>query len=157
VGFLGAREKDVVIPFKELKASTRDGKDWLVLNRTKDELKTAPAFDKKAETNKMWEKQADAFTRLPLASAGRPTAYLDFAHASHMKRLYPRSSLERKPQTNVEKLVPEQKGGGMDTTDLQSLREDLNKLKDTVAEFVSQAGADAVKTARDVECCVSGG
>ena len=36
----------------------------------------------------------------------------------------------------------------MDTTDLQSLREDLNKLKDTVAEFVSQAGA--VKTARDV-------
>jgi len=26
----------------------------------------------------------------------------------------------------------------MDTTDLQSLREDLNNLKDTVAEFVSQ-------------------
>jgi ElaB/YqjD/DUF883 family membrane-anchored ribosome-binding protein len=38
----------------------------------------------------------------------------------------------------------------MDTTDLQSLREDLNKLKDTVAEFVSQAGNDAVKTARNV-------
>src|ERR1700730_18903409 len=38
----------------------------------------------------------------------------------------------------------------MDTTDLQSLREDLNTLKDTVAEFVSQAGTDAVKTARDV-------
>ena len=38
----------------------------------------------------------------------------------------------------------------MDTTDLQSLREDLNNLKDTVAEFVSQASIDAVKTARDV-------
>jgi ElaB/YqjD/DUF883 family membrane-anchored ribosome-binding protein len=38
----------------------------------------------------------------------------------------------------------------MDTTDLQSLREDVNNLKDTVAEFVSQAGADAVKTAREV-------
>lgn len=38
----------------------------------------------------------------------------------------------------------------MDTTDLQSLREDLNNLKDTAAEFVSQAGTDAVKTARDV-------
>ena len=37
----------------------------------------------------------------------------------------------------------------MDTTDLQSLREDLNTLKDTVAEFVSQAGTNAVKTARD--------
>jgi len=44
-GFLGAGQKDVVIPFKELKASTRDGKDWLVLNRTKDELKRAPAVN----------------------------------------------------------------------------------------------------------------
>jgi len=44
-GFLGVAQKDVVIPFKELKASTRDGKDWLVLNRTKDELKTAPAYN----------------------------------------------------------------------------------------------------------------
>jgi sporulation protein YlmC with PRC-barrel domain len=52
-GFLGVGQKDVAIPFKELKVSTREGKDWLVLNRTKDELKTAPAFDKKAETNKM--------------------------------------------------------------------------------------------------------
>ena len=44
-GFLGVSEKDVVIPFKELKVSTRDGKDWLVLNRTKDELKMAPAYN----------------------------------------------------------------------------------------------------------------
>jgi sporulation protein YlmC with PRC-barrel domain len=41
--FLGVGGKDVVIPFKELKVSTRDGKDWLVLNRTKDELRTAPS------------------------------------------------------------------------------------------------------------------
>jgi sporulation protein YlmC with PRC-barrel domain len=44
-GFLGVNQKDVVIPFKELKVSTRDGKDWLVLNRTKDELLTAPAYN----------------------------------------------------------------------------------------------------------------
>ena len=44
-GFLGINQKEVVIPFKELKVSTRDGKDWLVLNRTKDELKSAPAYD----------------------------------------------------------------------------------------------------------------
>ena len=43
-GFLGVNQKDVVIPFKELKVSTRDGKDRLVLNRTKDELKLAPAY-----------------------------------------------------------------------------------------------------------------
>jgi sporulation protein YlmC with PRC-barrel domain len=41
-GFLGVGQKDVVIPFKELKVSTRDGKDWLVLNRTKDELSWLP-------------------------------------------------------------------------------------------------------------------
>ena len=44
-GFLGVAQKDVVIPFKELKVSTRDGKDWLVLNRSKDELKMAPAYN----------------------------------------------------------------------------------------------------------------
>jgi sporulation protein YlmC with PRC-barrel domain len=44
-GSLGVGQKDVVIPFKELKVSTRDGKDWLVLNRTKDELKQAPAYN----------------------------------------------------------------------------------------------------------------
>ena len=44
-GFLGTGQKDVVIPFNELKATTHDGKDWLVLNRTKDELKMAPAYN----------------------------------------------------------------------------------------------------------------
>jgi len=42
---LGVAQKDVVIPFKELKVSTRDGKDWLVLNRTKGELMMAPAYN----------------------------------------------------------------------------------------------------------------
>jgi sporulation protein YlmC with PRC-barrel domain len=49
-GFLGIGEKDVEIPFKELKISVRGGKDWLTLNRTKDELKLAPTYDKKAES-----------------------------------------------------------------------------------------------------------
>ena len=52
-GFIGVGQKDVMIPFDDLKISTRDGKHWLTLNRTKDELKMLPAFDKKAEANKM--------------------------------------------------------------------------------------------------------
>ena len=52
-GFIGVGQKDVMIPFNELKVSTRDGKDWFVLNRTKDDLKMLPTFDKKAEVNKM--------------------------------------------------------------------------------------------------------
>lgn len=52
-GVLGAGQKDVAIPFKELNVTSRDGKDWLVLDRTKDDLKTAPAYDKKSEIKKM--------------------------------------------------------------------------------------------------------
>jgi sporulation protein YlmC with PRC-barrel domain len=50
-GFLGAGKKDVAVPFKDLKVVLRDGKDWLVLNQTKEDLKAAPAYDKK--TNPM--------------------------------------------------------------------------------------------------------
>ena len=46
-GFLGAGKKDVAVPFKDLKVVSRDNKDWLVLNQTKEELKAAPAYDKK--------------------------------------------------------------------------------------------------------------
>jgi sporulation protein YlmC with PRC-barrel domain len=49
-GFLGAGEKEVAVLFKDLKVVTRDNKDWLVLNQTKEQLKAAPAYDKK--TNK---------------------------------------------------------------------------------------------------------
>jgi ribosomal 30S subunit maturation factor RimM len=50
--FLDIGKKDVAIPFRELKVSTRDSRIWLVLNRTKDELQMAPAYDRKAETKK---------------------------------------------------------------------------------------------------------
>lgn len=49
-GFLGVGQKDVEIPFEELKVSTRDGKDWIVLDRTKDNLMRAPAYEKKPES-----------------------------------------------------------------------------------------------------------
>ena len=52
-GVLGAGQKDVAVPFKDLKVSSRDGKEWLVLNRTKDDLKNAPGYDKNSETKKM--------------------------------------------------------------------------------------------------------
>ena len=55
--FLDIGKKDVAIPLKDLKVSTRDSKIWLVLSRTKDELQMAPAYDKKAET-KMWKKES---------------------------------------------------------------------------------------------------
>jgi sporulation protein YlmC with PRC-barrel domain len=49
-GFLGVGEKNVAVPFKDLKVVTRGDKDWLVLNQTKQELKRAPAFDKKTDS-----------------------------------------------------------------------------------------------------------
>src|SRR6267143_2676258 len=52
-GFLGMGEKDVAIPFSALHASEKNNKWYLVLNTTKDALKTAPGFmyDK---TKTMW-------------------------------------------------------------------------------------------------------
>ena len=45
-GYLGGGKKEVAIPFKDLKVASRDGKDWLTLNKTKDDLMKAPAFEK---------------------------------------------------------------------------------------------------------------
>ena len=43
-GFLGAGEKDVAVPFDEVRATTKDNKVHLVMNTTKDALKSAPGF-----------------------------------------------------------------------------------------------------------------
>jgi hypothetical protein len=52
-GVLGAGQKDVAVPFKDLKITSRNGKEWLVLDRTKEDLKNAPGYDKNFEVNKM--------------------------------------------------------------------------------------------------------
>jgi ElaB/YqjD/DUF883 family membrane-anchored ribosome-binding protein len=41
------------------------------------------------------------------------------------------------------------------TSDVQSLRNDINNLKDTLAKFLSQAGNEAAKSARDVGATVA--
>jgi sporulation protein YlmC with PRC-barrel domain len=43
-GFLGMGEKDVAVPFSSVRASEKNDKWYLVLNTTKDALKTAPGF-----------------------------------------------------------------------------------------------------------------
>ena len=40
-GFLGAGEKDVAVPFNAVKWTTKDKKNYLTMNATKDELKSA--------------------------------------------------------------------------------------------------------------------
>lgn len=50
-GFLGIGEKNVGVPFRDIKISIRDGNEWLVLERSKDELKAAPAFNASGEKN----------------------------------------------------------------------------------------------------------
>ena len=43
-GFLGMGEKDVAVPFSSVSASEKNNKWYLVLNTTKEALKTAPGF-----------------------------------------------------------------------------------------------------------------
>jgi sporulation protein YlmC with PRC-barrel domain len=43
-GFLGAGEKDVIVPFTAVKTEKKNDKWWLTLDQTKDDLKNAPGF-----------------------------------------------------------------------------------------------------------------
>ncbi|MDB5640687.1 MAG: PRC-barrel domain protein [Hyphomicrobiales bacterium] len=43
-GFLGIGEKNVGVPFQDIKISMRDNNEWLVLDRSRDDLRAAPAF-----------------------------------------------------------------------------------------------------------------
>jgi sporulation protein YlmC with PRC-barrel domain len=45
-GFLGVGQKDIAVPFRDLKISSRDGKEWLMLYQTKEELRSMPRYEK---------------------------------------------------------------------------------------------------------------
>jgi sporulation protein YlmC with PRC-barrel domain len=57
-GFLGAGEKDVIVPFTAVKTAKKNDKWWLTLDETKDDLKKAPGFSyDKASTTWVPEKK----------------------------------------------------------------------------------------------------
>jgi sporulation protein YlmC with PRC-barrel domain len=72
-GFLGMGEKDVAVPFNAVQATTKDNNKWyLVMNATKDSLKSAKGFkyDRSAMT---WiPEDAPATTGQPGAPAPKP-------------------------------------------------------------------------------------
>jgi sporulation protein YlmC with PRC-barrel domain len=51
-GFLGAGEKDVAAPFSAIKGKEKNGKWYLTMNATKDELKNASGFKYDRATTK---------------------------------------------------------------------------------------------------------
>ena len=69
-GFLGAGEKDVAVPFNAVRATTKDNNKWyLVMNSTKDALKSAKGF-KYDRTSMTWmPEDAPATTGQPGAPA----------------------------------------------------------------------------------------
>jgi sporulation protein YlmC with PRC-barrel domain len=73
-GFLGMGEKDVAVPFKAVQATTKNNNKWyLVMNSTKDALKSAKGF--KYDRNAMtWvPEEAPATTGSPATPSQRPT------------------------------------------------------------------------------------
>lgn len=57
-GFLGAGEKDVIVPFTAVKTTKKNDKWWLTLNESKDDLKSARGFSyDKASTTWVPEKK----------------------------------------------------------------------------------------------------
>lgn len=53
-GFLGAGEKDVIVPFTAIKGEKKNDKWYLTLDESKDSLKSAPGF-KYNKTTTAWE------------------------------------------------------------------------------------------------------
>src|SRR5579885_2453585 len=49
---IGIGEKQVAVPFKDLKVSSAQGKDWLTLKQTKDQLAAAPEFKPEEQTGR---------------------------------------------------------------------------------------------------------
>jgi sporulation protein YlmC with PRC-barrel domain len=72
-GFLGAGEKDVAVPFNAVQVTTKDNnKHYLVMNSTKDALKSAKGF-RYDRTNMTWMPEENpATTGTPAAPAQRP-------------------------------------------------------------------------------------
>ena len=71
-GFLGMGEKDVAVPFNSVRTTTKDNNKWyLVMNSTKDALKSAKGF--KYDRNAMtWiPEEAPATTGTPAPAAPR--------------------------------------------------------------------------------------
>src|ERR1700716_4687801 len=67
-GFLGAGEKDVVVPFNAVHATTKDNNKWyLVMNSTKDALKSAKGFKYDRNAVTWMPEDAPATTGTPAA------------------------------------------------------------------------------------------
>jgi hypothetical protein len=47
---MGIGEKHVAVPFSDLKVASKDGKSWFVLDRTKEDLEKAPAYQPQKKT-----------------------------------------------------------------------------------------------------------
>ena len=43
-GFLGIGEKDVIVPFSDVKQTMQDGKPYLTIDTTKEAMKAAPGY-----------------------------------------------------------------------------------------------------------------
>jgi sporulation protein YlmC with PRC-barrel domain len=69
-GFLGIGEKDVAIDYKSAELAERNGDRWLVVKMSKEELESAPAFDRTPYAVKT---QETAMAPPPAPSATTPT------------------------------------------------------------------------------------
>ena len=71
-GFLGMGEKDVAVPFNAVKATTKDSnKYYLVMNSTKDALKSAKGFKYDRNAMTWMPEDAPATTGTPAPGAPR--------------------------------------------------------------------------------------
>jgi sporulation protein YlmC with PRC-barrel domain len=72
-GFLGMGEKDVAVPFNAVRVTAKDNNKWyLVMNSTKDALKSAKGFKYDRNAMTWMPEEAPATTGTPANPAPRP-------------------------------------------------------------------------------------
>ena len=72
-GFLGMGEKDVAVPFNAVRVTSKDNNKWyLVMNSTKDALKSAKGFKYDRNAMTWMPEDAPATTGTPAAPATAP-------------------------------------------------------------------------------------
>lgn len=76
-GFLGAGEKDVIVPFNGVKTEKKNDKWWLTLDETKDGLEKAPGFtyDKASTTWAREEVTSKSQIRVARRASGALTSF----------------------------------------------------------------------------------
>ncbi|MDB5533984.1 MAG: PRC-barrel domain protein [Hyphomicrobiales bacterium] len=138
-GFIGIGEKNVAVPFQNVKISLKDNREWLVVNTTKEELQSAPDFKRRAaqqlvRSTDILAPAATPSSATPQRMAASETPPLEGANS--FTEAQARSRIEASGFSDVQNLAKDEKSiwRGMASKDGKSVRVALDFKGNVVSE-----------------------